>query len=498
MFETAELSRSITKDDYKKREPALRIRLLALQARLRETKFPVLVLVNGVDGAGKGDAVNLLLEWLDPRFIRTVAGGAPTEEERDRPEYWRHWRSLAPRGQIGIYFGNWYTQPILDRVYKTISRTGFESALTRIGAFERGLVEDGALIVKLWFHLSMRAQKERLDMLLSKRRTQWRVSEQDLENHTRYDRFCEVSEGALRETSTGVAPWTIVECTDSRYRDITVGEALCTALEERLDQQEAGPDPTAHSVPKAAPKTRRRASNEPTILDMVEQGEPVDDDTYADTLEDLQGRLNRGFRTLKKNGGSVTAVFEGWDAAGKGGAIRRVTAALDARDYRVIPVAAPTDEEKAHHYLWRFWRHLPGRGHMTIYDRSWYGRVLVERVENFAREEEWLRAYGEINEFEEQLVEHGIVVAKLWLHIDPAEQLRRFKEREATDFKRHKITEEDYRNRARRTEYELAVHDMIEKTSTDIAPWRLVAANDKRGARLDVLRVLCESVEKAT
>jgi AMP-polyphosphate phosphotransferase len=223
----------------------------------------------------------------------------------------------------------------------------------------------------------------------------------------------------------------------------------------------------------------------------------VTDKDYDKQLEHLQGRLNALFAKLKKRGRSAIAMFEGWDAAGKGGAIRRVTGALDARDYRVIPIAAPTDEEKQHHYLWRFWRHLPGHGGMSIYDRSWYGRVLVERVEGFCREDEWQRAYNEINDFEEQLVERGIVVAKFWLHIDPNEQLRRFKEREKTEFKRYKITEEDYRNRSKWPEYAVAVHDMVERTSTDIAPWHLVGANDKRVARLDVLEHLCHRIESS-
>lgn len=490
MFETAELGRNVTKADYDKREPLLRTRLLALQARLREHgELSVLVLINGVDGAGKGDAVNLLHEWMDPRWLRTFAYGPQTEEEAQRPHWWRYWRDLPGRGTVGVCFGNWYTDPIVQRVQKEVDEDAFENQLLRIQAFERGLVDDGALIVKLWFHISKHVQGERFDALRKDKRTRWRVSKQDFANHKRYDKFYKVSERVVRETSTGAAPWTIIEASDRRYRDLAVGETLATAIEERLDRP---PTPRTVRERRPAPAAGK------TILDAVDLKQRVkDDDEYEERREILQGRLNKDFRKLKRAGRSAIFMFEGWDAAGKGGAIRRVTSALDARDYRVIPIAAPSDEEKAHHYLWRFWRHIPKSGFITVYDRSWYGRVLVERVEGFAREDEWQRAYNEINEFEEQLVEHGTVLAKLWLHIDADEQLKRFKEREKVAFKKHKITEEDYRNRAKVKEYTHAVHDMVERTSTGAAPWHLVAANDKKHARLDVLEHLCERIESA-
>jgi polyphosphate:AMP phosphotransferase len=490
MFETAELNRSVSKAEYEKREPAVRTELLELQQKLREAKFPLFVLINGVDGAGKGDAVNLLHEWMDPRYLRTYATTAPTEEERARPAYWRYWRILAAKGTTGIYFGNWYTDPIVERVFKRSSKSDFEMALGDIQAFERTLCDDGALVVKLWFHISKKEQKKRYEDLMKDKRTRWRVTQQDLDNRVLYDRFADVSERALRETSTGQAPWTVIEATDRRYRDLAVGETIAAALKQRLAASAAPPA-------KASKKEVDAPMGGKTILDAVDLKKSVDDKTYDQRLEELQGSLNRDFRKLKKAGRSVLAVFEGWDAAGKGGAIRRVTAALDARDYRVIPIAAPSDEEKAQHYLWRFWRHLPGSGSMTIYDRSWYGRVLVERVEGFCRPDEWQRAYQEINEFEEQLIEHGTVVVKFWLHIDSAEQLRRFKEREKTEYKRYKITDEDYRNRAKTPQYTVAVHDMVGRTSTEQAPWKLVAANDKRFARLTVLDHLCERIESA-
>jgi polyphosphate kinase 2 (PPK2 family) len=234
---------------------------------------------------------------------------------------------------------------------------------------------------------------------------------------------------------------------------------------------------------------------QPTILSSIDLSAHVDKEAYERELLHLQGRLNRLSRKAQKVGATLLCVFEGPDAAGKGGAIRRITRALDARFYRVIPIAAPTDEERARHYLWRFWRHLPKRGRMVIFDRSWYGRVLVERVEGFASAEDWGRAYNEISEFEELLTEWGIGLVKFWLHIDQAEQERRFRERETTSYKEFKITQEDYRNREKWPLYELAVHEMVERTSNAAAPWTLVAANDKRHARLTVLRTTCDALE---
>jgi polyphosphate kinase 2 (PPK2 family) len=217
---------------------------------------------------------------------------------------------------------------------------------------------------------------------------------------------------------------------------------------------------------------------------------------YSEKLKKYQARLNLLHRKARSKKISTILVFEGWDAAGKGGAIRRTTAALDARDYQVIPIAAPTDEELAHHYLWRFWRHLGRAGRVTIFDRSWYGRVLVERIEGFAGEKEWRRSYAEINNFERELVEHGIVLLKFWVNITKDEQEARFKARQEISYKRWKLTEEDWRNRERWDDYEIAVNDMVGQTSTRIAPWVLVEGNCKRYSRIKVLKTICSRLEE--
>ena len=494
MFEAAELGRKISKETFKARAPKLREALLDAQQRLRSAPFPVLVVFAGVDGAGKSESVNLLNEWMDPRWIVTRAFGDPSDEERERPEQWRFWRELPPDGRIGLFLSAWYSQPVLDRVYRRISRIAFENQLARVAEFERMLSDDGALILKFWMHLDKKSQRKRLEALEADPLTRWRVTRRHWQHWRMYGRFVAAAEQAIRATSTSQAPWTIVEGRNEAYRTITVAEAIRTAIAQRLtapDGRKSGAPPAPTPAPA---RTRARVT---TVLSNLDMSKRLDEPTFERDLLKYQGELNRLQRRAIRQGVSTILVFEGADAAGKGGAIRHVTAALDARDYQVIPIAAPTDEERAHHYLWRFWRHLPRAGRFTIFDRSWYGRVLVERVEGFAAPADWRRAYAEINQFEDRLTDHGVVLVKYWIHITKDEQLRRFKARESSPVKRWKIGEEDWRNRAKWTAYEDAVNEMVERTSTHEAPWTLVAGNDKQFARVAVLRTVCERLRKA-
>ncbi|MGZ5098500.1 MAG: polyphosphate:AMP phosphotransferase [Usitatibacter sp.] len=488
MFESAEIGHKLDKKEFKREEPKLREGLLDLQYDLlKKSEFPVIILVNGVDGAGKGETVNLFNEWMDPRHIQTRAFGAMTDIERERPEMWRFWQALAPKGRIGILFGSWYTDPILARVMGHEKRAEFDRRLERIRHFERMLVSEGVLLLKFWFHLSKKAQKKRLKELSSHSKTAWRVGPEEWEHFKRYDEFVDVCEDALRETSTGEAPWDIIEGSDHAYRSLTAGRLLGDALATRLK----GERPVlSQAAPPPPPPVDGR-----TLLASFDYKRTLSRDAYAKKLVKLQGHLNLLTRSKKMRERSVVMVFEGMDAAGKGSTIRRITQAIDARFYRVIPVAAPTDEERAQPYLWRFWRHIPGHGRSVIFDRSWYGRVLVERVEGFASEFDWMRAYHEINDFEAQLTEAGAIVAKFWLAITPAEQLRRFKAREKTSYKRFKITPEDWRNRKQWPKYERAVNDMIDRTSSDTAPWNVIASDDKVFARIETLERLIERIE---
>lgn len=487
MFESAELGHKLSKGEYKRVEPALRADLLDAQYALaKDGRSPVIILISGVRGAGKGETVNLLNEWMDPRHIVASAFDAPSDEERERPPMWRFWRALPPKGKIGMLFGSWYTQPIIDRVFKDSKANGLTRSIEEINHFEKMLADDGALILKFWFHLSKKRQKARLKALAGNPDTSWKITERDWDFFKVYDRFYKVGEQTLRETSSAWAPWVVVEGSDPEYRAVTVGRTLLQAMQKRL----AAPPERRARASAAAPLVK--SVDGVSVLDRMDLSKAVPKAKFQKELVALQRKLALLTRHPDFREHTVVAVFEGMDAAGKGGAIRRITGGLDARLYRAV--AAPTDEERAQPYLWRFWRHLPRKGRFTIYDRSWYGRVLVERVEGFAAEADWMRAYGEINDFEAQLAANGSIVVKYWLQLSKAEQYKRFKLREKTRHKQFKITEEDWRNRKRWDDYQRAAVDLIDRTSTDAAPWTLIEANDKYWARLKVMKTLVAAV----
>lgn len=441
----------------------------------------------------------------------TRAYDEPSDEERERPEYWRYWRDLPPKGRIGLFLSSWYSRPVLARVYGEIDEAHFDDHLDQIVTFENALAEDGALILKFWMHLSRNAQKRRLRSLEKDPLTRARVKDTDWEHWKMYDAFVKAAERTIMKTSTGKAPWTVVEGVDHSYRSLTVGTIVRDAVRKHLEDERVkreirsrrqleikrvtGSNAGSVTGDQTEKDAETKATAPITVLDALDMSKRLTKAEYQKQLKVYQAKLTLLHREALRNKVSTILVFEGPDAAGKGGAIRRVTAALDARNFQVISTAAPTDEERAQHYLWRFWRHLSRAGRMTIYDRSWYGRVLVERVEGFATEDEWQRAYAEINDFEEQLTDYGIVLLKYWIHITKEEQYTRFKAREETPHKRWKLTEEDWRNREKWDEYTLAVNDVVQHTSTLTAPWTLVEGNDKRYARVKVMKTLCKRLE---
>jgi polyphosphate:AMP phosphotransferase len=501
MFEAAEVGRKLSKNDYKVQVPRLRSELLVAQQELREAAFPVIVLFAGVDTAGKGETANVLNEWMDPRWVVTRGYTDASSEERERPRLWRYWRDLPPRGRLAMFLSAWYSSPIRDRVAGRLSTAEFDSMLDQVAAFERALTDDGAVIVKFWMHLSKAAQRKRLKAFEKDPLQRWRVTKTQWKHWSMFDKFVSAADRAIRRTSTDQAPWHIVEGEDERYRTVVVATELRDAIRRGLDRENSAAGRRSKGIgrtsrAKAAVSALQRVEREFNVLDNLDLSQKLSDDAFDQELALQQARLNALQRRAKKRGVSTIIVFEGWDAAGKGGAIRRVTGGLDARDYQVIPIAAPTDEERARHYLWRFWRHLSRAGRITIFDRSWYGRVLVERVEGFATEAEYMRAYGEIAHFEEQLATDGILLVKFWIHISKGEQLRRFRDRGRTSYKKWKITDEDWRNRKRWPEYTLAVNDMVARTSTKIAPWTLVEGDDKNFARIKVLKTLAARVDE--
>jgi polyphosphate kinase 2 (PPK2 family) len=474
MFRAVELGQTVSKKEYKERAPDIRRQLLEAQVLLgRTADFGVMVDFAGVDGAGKGSTVNLLHGWMDTRLISTSAYGAPTDVDRQQPRFWRFWRDLPAAGGIAFNLRARYSRPFLDRVYGRITDLEYLAQLKRIQTFERTLADDGMLILKFWMHLSRDEQKQRLEALQSDPETAWRVSDRDWEHWEMYDQFIETAERTITETNTEFAPWHILEGADKNHRILTVSEIILEAMKSRLKAHGHEPTPEllidAEAIDAEDP-IPEAPDRHVTVFSTLDMSSSLDKSGYRNQLAAQQRRIHL---------------------------LQREAMTLDARNYRVLQYGAPTDEEASRHYLWRFWRHLQRAGHLTIFDRSWYGRVLVERIEGFASEEEWKRAYAEINDFEDQLIENGTILVKFWMHITPEEQLKRFKARKRTPFKRWKLTGEDWRNRARWYEYETAAHDMVKYTSTHVSPWEIVPANNKNFARIRVLETFGDYLEAA-
>jgi polyphosphate:AMP phosphotransferase len=491
MFESAEIGHAIDDETYDKQVPALREALLEAQYDLHEQAGrQIIILINGIEGAGKGETVKLLNEWMDPRLIEVRTFDQQTDEELAHPPAWRYWRQLPAKGRMGIFFGNWYSQMLQDRVHGRFKDAVLDQAIAGAERLEKMLCDEGALVFKFWFHLSRKQMKRRLKTLKDDPLHSWRISPLDWQQSRTYDKFVRFGERVLRRTSREYAPWHVIEGADANYRSLTVGRVLLEGMQAALKETERRPQALTVGPVSAS-------QDELTLLDSLDLSLRLEKDEYEEALIAEQARLSGNMRDKRMKRHALVAVFEGNDAAGKGGAIRRVAAALDPRHYNIVPIAAPSQDERAQPYLWRFWRQIPPRGKFTIFDRSWYGRVLVERVEGFCSEPDWLRAYGEINDFEEQLTDAGVVLVKFWLAIDEQTQLQRFEERQEIPFKRYKITEDDWRNRDKWPLYRQAVGDMVDRTSTGIAPWTLVEANDKRWARVKVLRTLNDALEAA-
>lgn len=484
MFSNVKTQQTLSKKDFKALLPDLRAKLLTLQRTLKESNTPVIVLFAGVDGAGKHEVINVLNEWMNPGWIVTRAYDQPTDDESQRPEWWRYWRDLPPQGQIALFQSAWYSKPLLDHVARRTDQTEFYAALEHIDTNERMLADGGALLIKFWLHLSKDDQLKRFQALEADPKTAWQVTDKDWAHWARYDRFMDAADLLVSATNKPDSKWQIIDGYDENWRSVAVANALTEAIEEHLA-----------SPPKPSEPLNRLPAG--ARLASADMDATVDKKTYNKKLKRLQGKLATLHRKANQRGVSTVCIFEGWDAAGKGGAIRRLIHPMEARNYRVIPIAAPTDEEHAQHYLWRFWRHLPRDGKVTIFDRSWYGRALVERIEGFCSEDDWKRSFNEINEFEASLTNHGTVVCKFWLHITPEEQLRRFEDRAQIEYKAWKLTDEDWRNREKWDDYALAAEDIFANTSEANAPWTIVPANDKKLARLQVLETVCKQIETA-
>ncbi|MCB9833165.1 MAG: polyphosphate:AMP phosphotransferase [Planctomycetes bacterium] len=459
-------------------EGPLRTELLDLQQRLFAADFGLIVVIEGDDRMGVNELLGRINQWLDPRSLAVNVYDRPGDQARDRPFFWRYWRDLPERGRIGIYMDAWATRCAAARLRGEIGPRHLDRRLADARDFEAQLVDEGYVLVKFWLHLDKKESRRKLEAARKEAEAYWRLEDEDRQILENYGKAMRVAERVLDQT-TAAEPWLVLDSSDAQFRDLFVGRTIRDRLRTALER----------GAPVASPRPDARPVGRGLLRDL-DLSASLDGDDYDDRKDRARRRLARRVEQMRRKGRSLVLAFEGPDAAGKGGSIRRVAGALDARDYRVHGIAKPSDEEAARHYLWRFWRRLPGTGKVAIFDRSWYGRLLVERVEGFATEAAWRRAYDEIPSFERQLVEHGSILLKFWLQIDQDEQLRRFEAREETPWKRHKIGDEDYRNRRRWDDYQIAAEEMFAATDRREAPWFVLPANDKRLARILVLETI--------
>ena len=491
MLEKIDLSVGVDKDVYKAAMEEMEAKLGVLQRSCKEAKIPVMILFEGMGAAGKGIQINRLIQAMDPRGFSVYTSNRPTEEEQYRPFLWSYWTKTPAKGRIAIFDRSWYRRVQVDRFDGLTQETELLSAFQDILSFERQLTDDGTVIIKLFLHISKEEQKKRYKKLTASKETAWRVSDSDWQRNKAYDRYAQINEEMLERTDTEYAPWTIIEATDKNYAAMKIMATVTSRLEYELAKRREEKS-EVKAVPKTIPSDRYKNG----VLSGIDLSKKLTQSRYKRELNELQKRLEILHSELYRLRIPVVIGFEGWDAGGKGGAIRRLTSHLDPRGYQVNPTASPNDIEKVHHYLWRFWNNVPKAGHIAIFDRTWYGRVMVERIEGFCTEAEWKRAYQEINEMEAHMANSGAVVMKFWLHIDKDEQERRFKERMENPAKQWKITDEDWRNREKWDLYEEAVNEMLIRTSTTYAPWIVVEGNDKYYARVKVVRTVVDALEK--
>ena len=491
MLEKIDLSKKVDKKTYRRVMDEAEEKLGLLQRECKDAGIPVILVFEGMGAAGKGVQINRLIQALDPWGFDVYACDRPTEDEQMRPFLWRYWTKTPAKGRIAVFDRSWYRSVQVDRFDGLTREDKLGDAYQDILSFEKQLCDDGTVIMKFFLYIDKDEQKKRFKKLEGSKETSWRVTEEDWNRNKDFDRYLKMNEEMLEKTDTDYAPWVIIEAVDKDYAALKIVSTVMDRLEYELEHRRPEDEKTAQ---RQESKTRERFKN--GVLSGIDLSKSLTEEEYKTRLKKLQKRLAELHSELYRLRIPVVIGFEGWDAGGKGGAIKRLTSNLDPRGYRVNPTAAPNDIEKVHHYLWRFWNSVPKAGHIAIFDRTWYGRVMVERIEGFCSEAEWRRAYQEINEMESHMANAGAVVLKFWLHIDKDEQERRFRERQANPAKQWKITDEDWRNREKWDQYEEAVNEMLIRTSTTYAPWIVVEGNDKRYARVKVLQTVVDALEK--
>lgn len=473
-------------EELKRRLTVAREKLFSQQMLIKEHKLPVFVLTEGWGTAGKGSTIGQVIRNIDPRFFKVATLDKPSEEELRKPFLYRYMAKIPEAGKFMFLDSGWMDEVTKRCLHEEMDKKEYEMKIASIRRFERQLTDNGYLVLKFFFHISEKEQKKRIEELLADIDTSWRVGSDDKWQNKHYDKCSEVFDRYLEDTNSPSAPWYIIGAKSKKWAELQVLETLTEGIEIALQNSSLAVPLLQNVFPLAKmPK-----------LAEVELDKTIEEDEYEAELEKLQAHLGELHNRLYRKQVPVVIAYEGWDAAGKGGNIKRITEALDPRGFEVHPIASPEPHEKARHYLWRFWTRLPKTGHIAIFDRTWYGRVMVERLEGFCSENDWKRAYNEINEFEKELADWGAVIIKFWVQIDKETQLERFTLRENTPEKKWKITDEDWRNREKWDDYEIAVNEMIQKTSTTYAPWHILESVDKRYARIKALKIVIEELEK--
>ncbi len=489
MLNSIDFTHRMTDVEYRLETKSVRSELANLQHRMKDNKLPVIVLFEGWDSSGKGSMIASMIQTLDPRFFKVYNTKDPTEEELRYPFLWRHWKRTPERGKMAIFDESWYPEVSRAQIESNLSVKEAHRRMDSINTFERQLAQDGYLIIKFFLHISRKEQAKRHQKLMDDKNTRWRVTERDKFRNKHYNKYFAVYDDMLERTNTVFAPWHVIGAHERRSAMNEIYQIIVDSIRAALDEPKIIAPSEYQSQLQTFPLVKR-----PT-LDQIALNRSIEDSKYRAILKQEQKKLAKLHNVLYRKRIPVVIAYEGWDAAGKGGNIKRLTSALDPRGYEVVPIASPTPIEKAHQHLWRFWQNLPKDGHITVFDRTWYGRVMVERLEGFCTEEEWKRAYQEINEFEHELENWGAILIKFWLHIDSDEQLRRFTERQNTPEKQWKITDEDWRNREKWDLYETCVNDMIRLTSTEYAPWTIVESQDKKFGRIKAIQTLNDAIQ---
>ena len=500
MLRNIDLSVRMKNKEFKSEMRVISERMTELQQIIKEKNIPVMIVFEGWSSAGKGTYISKVLHPLDPRGYNVYTYGKANEDIVMRPFLWNFWIKTPAKGRIAIFDRSWHRTLLPESLdNRPLSEKELLGFYDDVIAFERQLTNDGTLIIKFFLHISQSEQKERFDNLLDNPETEWRVDATDISQNYNYEKYLDYYSDMIKQSNPEYSQWCIIEANDMNFATHKICKTIIEKVEAAIEAQTAAAE-SADSE-NAAMEAEDALDTKPinavsSILGSVDLDKALKRKDYLQQLSYYQEKLSRLGYLMYSKRRPVVIVYEGWDAAGKGGNIRRLTEYLDPRGYEVVPISAPTQNELSQHYLWRFWKAVPKDGHFTIYDRSWYGRVMVERIEGFCTEAEWKRAYDEINEMELHLHNHGTIMFKFWLHIDNDEQLLRFNDRQSDPLKQFKITDEDWRNREKWDEYRIAVDEMLHRTSTPWAPWTVVESNDKQYARIRTLKLVADTLEQ--